>query len=301
MPEEQPSEHVDASAPESNAAGTICVITGATSGIGKATATRLAKLGAVVVMVCRDTEAGGRVRDEIAKATGNDSVEVVQCDLSSLESVRRLAAAIRARHERVDVLINNAGIISVKRQVTTDGLERTFAVNHLGHFLLTHELVETLKKSAPARIINVASSHHKAGKVDFDDLQGERNYNQNKAYCQSKLLNVLFTYELARRLEGSGVTSNCLHPGATRTNFVSGLSGVWAVLWKLTDVFRKPPEAAGEAIAHLATSPELTEVTGKYFVGMQPVESSEASRVEADAARLWSVSENLAGLEAESG
>lgn len=274
----------------------ICMITGADSGIGQATTLGLAKLGATVVMVCRDQHKGEMVRAEIVDESGNPSVEVMQADLSSQTSVRHLAAAFQANYQQLHVLINNAGVIRSQRTVTEDGLEATFAINHLGHFLLTNLLLDTLKASAPARIINVSSSHHKAGKMKFDDLQGEKKYNQNTAYCQTKLANVLFTYELDRRLKDTGVTANCLHPGATRTNFSDGLSGLWALLWKLSDSLRQASAQGAETPVYLASSPEVAEVSGKYFINKKPVESSKASYSQADAEKLWQISAELAKL-----
>lgn len=274
----------------------ICMITGANSGIGKATALGLTKMGATVVMACLDQHKGEMTRAEIVDESGNPSVEVMQADLSSQASVRHLAAAFQDKYQQLHVLINNAGVISSQRTVTEDGIEATFAINHLGHFLLTNLLLDTLKASAPARIINVSSSHHKAGKINFDDLQGEEKYNQNTAYCQSKLANVLFTYELDRRLKGTGVTANCLHPGAVRSNFSDGLSGMWAVLWKLSDPLRKSPAQGAETPLYLASSPEVAEISGKYFIDKKPAESSKASYNQADAGKLWQVSAELTKL-----
>ena len=271
----------------------VCVITGATSGIGRATASAMAARGAHVVMVCRNQRDGNRVRDEIITDAGPASIDVIEADLRRVDSVRHAATTIRDRYERVDVLIDNAGVIRSRRRLTVDGVEETFAVNHLGHFVLTTELIDLLRASAPARVVVVASSHHKAGRIRFDDLQGEDEYDQNQAYCQSKLANVLFSYELARRLEDTGVTVNCLHPGATRTNFSAGLDGVWGALWKLTDPFRQRPETAARAVVHLATSPSVADITGGYFVKTKQAESSKESYDLETAERLWQVSEQL--------
>ncbi len=271
----------------------LCVVTGASSGIGRATAEALAAVGAHVVMLCYDEDGVRRAREAIIAATGNRQVDAIPTDLRSFASVRDAAATIHQRYGRVDVLINNAGVIRSERTTTEEGVEETFAVNHLGHFQLTNELLDLLRKSAPARIINVSSSHHKAGRMDFDDLQGEVRYDQNRAYCQSKLANVLFTYELARRLDDTGVTVNCVHPGAVRTNFSSGLTGMWATLWKLTDPLRRPPERAAADIAHLASAPELAWTTGTYFVKRKPANSSKASNDIGAATRLWDISDEL--------
>ena len=271
----------------------LCVITGGTSGIGRATVSALAARGAHVVMLCRDVDRGSRVRNGIAAESGNDDIDVIEADLCRLSSVREAAATIRDRYGRVDLLINNAGVIRSHRTVTDEEIEETFAVNHLGHFVLTTELLDTLRASTPARVVVVVSSHHKAGRLDFDDLQGHSSYDQNKAYCQSKLANVLFSYELARRLEDTGVTVNCLHPGATRTNLSSGLEGAWSLLWRLTDPLRQRPEQAAEAVVHLATSPDLADITGGYFVKTRQAESSKRSYDLPAAARLWQVSTQL--------
>src|SRR5215212_3378073 len=205
----------------------ICLITGATSGIGKATAIGLADMGARVVMVGRDRGRGEAALAEIKERSANASVDLLLADLSSQEEVRWLADEFKEAHPRLDVLINNAGVIRSKRVASADGIEMTFAVNHLAHFLLTNLLLELLKATAPSRIVNVSSGEQRNGTIDFDDLQGEKGYKTAKAYGQSKLANILFTYELARRLEGTGVSTNCLHPGAgVRTNLGSERS-VW--------------------------------------------------------------------------
>src|SRR5918994_3092242 len=205
----------------------VCLITGATSGIGKATAMGLANMGASVVMVGRDRGRGEAALAEIRDKSANASVNLMLADLSSQEEIRRLAHEFKEAYPRLDVLINDAGLFRSERITTADGLEMTFAVNHLAYFLLTKLLLEVLKASVPSRIVNVSSGDHSNGTIDFDDLQGEKGYKGPKAYSQSKLATVLFTYELARRLEGTGITANCLHPGGripVRTNFGSGVS-----------------------------------------------------------------------------
>ncbi|MBD0354155.1 MAG: SDR family NAD(P)-dependent oxidoreductase, partial [Rubrobacteraceae bacterium] len=204
----------------------VCLITGATSGIGKATAMGLANMGASVVMVGRDRGKGEAVMAETKEKSGNASVDLMLADVSSQEEIRRLADEFKEAYPLLDVLINNAGVFRSKRLTTADGIEMTFAVNHLAYFLLTNLLLDVLKASAPSRIVNVSSGEQRNGSIDFDDLQGEKGYKGAKAYSQSKLATVLFTYELARRLEGTGVTANCLHPGVVGTNFGSGVSGV---------------------------------------------------------------------------
>jgi NAD(P)-dependent dehydrogenase (short-subunit alcohol dehydrogenase family) len=203
----------------------VCLITGATSGIGKATAMGLANMGASVVMVGRDRDRGEAALADIKEKSANASVDLMLADVSSQEQIRRLADDFKEAYPRLDVLINNAGVIRSERITTADGLETTFAVNHLAYSLLTNLLLDVLKASAPSRIVNVASGEQRNGTIDFDDLQGEKGYKGAKAYSQSKLATVLFTYELARRLEGTGVTANCLHPGVVGTNLGSGVSG----------------------------------------------------------------------------
>jgi len=208
----------------------VCLITGATSGIGKATAMGLASMGASVVMVGRDRGRGEAALAEIKTKSANASVDLMLADLSSQEEIRRLAHEFKDTYPRLDVLINNAGVIRSKRVTTADGIEMTFAVNHLAPFLLTDLLLDVLKASAPSRIVNVASGEQRNGTIDFDDLQGENGYKGAKAYGQSKLATVLFTYELARRIEGTGVTANCVHPGVVGTNLGSGVSGVFGFM-----------------------------------------------------------------------
>src|SRR5215217_1675484 len=236
----------------------VCLITGATSGIGKATAMGLASMGASVVMVGRDRGRGEAAMAEIRGKSANASVDLLLADLSSQEEIHRLADVFKESYPRLDVLINNAGVIRSKRIMTADGIEMTFAVNHLAYFLLTKVLLDVLKASAPSRIVNVASGDHSNATIDFDDLQGEKGYKGAKAYSQSKLANVLFTYELARRLEGTGITANCLHPGAgVRTNFGSGVSGVFGFMVRALRPLMISPEKGAETSIYLASSPEV--------------------------------------------
>src|SRR5215204_6677853 len=226
----------------------VCLITGATSGIGKATAMGLANMGASVVMVGRDRGRGEAVMAEIKEKSSNASVDLMLADVSSQEEIRRLADEFKEAYPRLDVLINNAGVFRSKRITTADGIEMTFAVNHLTYFLLTKVLLDVLRTSAPPRIVNVASGEQRNGTIDFDDLQGEKRYKGAKAYSQSKLATVLFTYELARRLEGTGICANCLHPGGRipgRTNFGSGVSGVFGFMVRaLRPVMMSPENGA---------------------------------------------------------
>lgn len=282
--------------PEATLTGKVCVITGASSGIGKETAAGLARLGATVVMVCRDRERGEAARAEVQEKSGGQAVDLLFADLSSLQAVRQLAAELKERYPHLHVLINNAGALHPTRQVTVDGLEQTFAVNHLAGFLLTHLLLDVLKKSAPARIINVSSGAHQMGAIDFEDLQAEKRYTQLKAYSQSKLANVLFTVELAKRLSGTGVTVNAVHPGTVNTNFGKDAKGLFGVLVKVIRPIMRTPEKGAETPIYLASSPELDSVTGRYFVDRQPTATARQAQDAAAAQRLWQVSEKLVGL-----
>ncbi|HEV2845757.1 MAG TPA: SDR family oxidoreductase [Thermoanaerobaculia bacterium] len=277
--------------------GKNILITGATSGIGLEASVVLAGRGARVVLVGRDprrTEAA--VADVIARS-GSADVSHLLCDFSSQADIRRLAGEVHARLDRLDVLVNNAGGVHNKRGVTVDGIETTFAVNHLGYFLLTNLLLDLLVRSAPARIVSVASDAHRRGTLDFADLGYERGYAIMRAYGRSKLANVLFAAELARRLEGTGVTSNSLHPGAVATNIWSGAPR-WAQ--PLILLFLKPfllsIEKGAATIVQLAASPELEGVTGKYFEKGKPVPPAPLGQDEALAKRLWKVSADLVGL-----
>jgi retinol dehydrogenase 14 len=280
----------------------ICLITGATSGIGKATAMGLATLGASVVMVGRDHGRGEAALAEIKEDSGNASVDLMLADLSSQQEIRRLAHEIKEAYPRLDVLINNAGLFRSQRITTVDGLETTFAVNHLAYFLLTKVLLDVLKSSAPSRIVNVSSGEQRNGTIDFDDLQGEKGYKGPKAYSQSKLATVLFTYELARRLEGTGITANCLHPGGripVRTNFGSGVSGVFGSMVRALRPFMTSPEKGAETSIYLASSPEVEDLSGRYFVKKAEARSSHVSYDESTARRLWEVSAELTNLPAK--
>jgi NAD(P)-dependent dehydrogenase (short-subunit alcohol dehydrogenase family) len=276
----------------------VCLITGATSGIGKATAMGLASMGASVVMVGRDRDRGEAALADIKEKSANASVDLMLADLSSQEEIRRLAHEIREAYPRLDVLINNAGVIRSERITTADGIETTFAVNHLAYSLLTNLLLDVLKASAPSRIVNVASGEQRNGTIDFDDLQGEKGYKGAKAYSQSKLATVLFTYELARRLEGTGVTANCLHPGVVGTNLGSGVSGAFGFVVRALTPLMKSPEKGAETSIYLASSPEVEGLSGGYFVKKAEARSSDASYDERIARRLWEASAELTNLPA---
>lgn len=273
----------------------VCLITGANSGLGKITARELAKMGGTVVMVARSQARGEAALAKVQQASGSNKVHLMLADLSSLAATRQLAEAFKAQYGRLDVLVNNAGAIFKDRQVSVDGYEMTFALNHLSYFLLTNLLLDLLKASAPARIVNVSSGAHMGGRINFDDLMLEKKYRSFAAYSQSKLANVLFTYELARRLEGSGVTANALHPGGVATGFGSG-TGLMGWVFKLIRPFLLTPEQGAETQIYLASSPEVAGISGKYFDKKKPVKSSQISYDTAVAQRLWQISKELTGL-----
>ena len=278
----------------SNMSSKVCLVTGANSGIGKETALALAKMNARVMMVCRDRARGEAALQEVKQQSGNTALELMLCDLSSQKSTRQFADDFKATHDRLDVLVNNAGVYLRKRTLTTDGIESTFAINHLAYFLLTNLLLDILKRSAPSRIINVASDAHAYGKVDFENLQGEKKYGGARAYANSKLENIVFTYALARRLEGTGVTVNCLHPGAVATGIFRALPKPLEAIIKL---FTLSPEKGAETSIYLASSPDVEGVNGKYFVKKAVAKSSQSSYNEEAAHRLWDVSAQLTGLD----
>jgi len=277
--------------------GKVVLVTGATGGIGKVAATELARLGAEVTIVGRDPARTAAAVTEIQAKSANPNVGSLLGDLSKLSEVRRVAAEFKAGHARLHVLLNNAGALFHERLTTADGLEMTFALNHLAYFLLTAELLDLLKASAPARIVNVSSDAHLGAKIDFDDLQGEKRYTRWRAYGQSKLANILFTRELARRLAGTGVTANCLHPGVVATGFGSG-KGVMASLIKLGAPLMLSPEQGADTAIWLASSPEAEGQTGKYFSKRKERRTSKAAKDDAVAQRLWRESEKLVGAPA---
>ena len=277
--------------------GKTVLITGGTGGIGRATAVGLAAMGARVGITGRDRARAEAAAVGIARESGNPAVDVFVADMSSQAEVRRLAGEVLASFPRLDVLLNNVGGFWAHRHVTADGLEHTFALNHLAPFLLTNLLLERLTASAPARIVTVSSGAQSMGRIDFDDLMGERKYSGQDAYNQSKLANVMFTYELARRLEGTGVTATVLHPGLTSTAFgAEDMARGWGPLIALMRPFMKSPKRGAETPVYLASSPEVEGVSGKYFANRRPKKSNESSYDHATAARLWQVSADLAGL-----
>jgi retinol dehydrogenase 14 len=275
-------------------AGTATLVTGGTGGIGRATAVGLAALGARVAITGRDTARTQAAAAAIARESGNPCVDAFAADMSCQAEVRRLAAAVLDAYPRLDVLVNNVGGFWASRHVTADGLERTFAVNHLAGFLLTSLLLDLLKASAPARIVTVSSSSQATGKLDFTDLQGERRYSGQQAYSQSKLANVMFTYELARRLGGTGVTATVLHPGVVRTAFAAeDPSPLAKVMITVSRPFLKTPAQGAATSIYLATASEVEGVTGQYFAHRRRTTSSKASYDTTAAARLWDTSARL--------
>ena len=274
----------------------ICMVTGANAGIGKVTALELARMGATVVMVCRNREKGDAAAVEIASATGSRSVHLLVGDLSSQKEVRDVAAKFKERFGSLHVLVNNAGGLVPTRQLSVDRIEKTFAGNHLGYFLLTGLLLDVLKKSAPSRVVNVASDFHRLAKLDFGDLQGERKYSQMQAYALSKLANILFTYELARRLDGTGVTANCVHPGGVNSNFYNNSGKGLRFFSNFFGWTMRSPEKGAETVIYLASSPEVEGITGKYFKDKKAIPSSKLSMDRENARRLWEVSEEMVKL-----
>lgn len=277
-------------------AGRTVLVTGGTSGIGRATALGLAGMGARLAITGRDRERTEDAANEI-RAAGGGQVAVFVADLSSQAQVRRLAGEVLATLPRIDVLVNNVGGYWNTRHVSVDGLERTFALNHLAPFLLTNLLLDRLTHSAPARVVTVASNAQAMGRIDFDDLQGERDYSGARAYNQSKLANVMFTYELARRLQGSAVTANALHPGVISTGFgAEDPGGTQRLMVPLMRPFMKTAAQGAATPIYLACAPHLDQVTGRFFANSKPKRSSKRSYDQAVAARLWQVSADLVGL-----
>jgi NAD(P)-dependent dehydrogenase (short-subunit alcohol dehydrogenase family) len=274
----------------------ICLVTGANAGIGRIVALELARQGAQVVLLCRSRERGEAAQAEIKQATGNEAVDLIVADLSSQAEVRRAAAEFQARYHHLHVLVNNAGAFFNQRMESADGLEMTFALNHLGYFLLSNLLMEQVRAAAPARILNVSSEAYKGARLDFDDLQSQRRYRGFQTYATSKLANILFTLELAGRVQGTGITVNALHPGFVASNFGLNNSGTLRFGMKLLQrLFAISLEAGAETPLYLATSVEVAGVTGKYFVKKKAVMLSGQAQDMAVARRLWQVSEALTG------
>ncbi|MGD8627316.1 MAG: SDR family oxidoreductase [Anaerolineae bacterium] len=283
-------------AAEGTMAGRVCVVTGATSGIGRATALGLARQGATVVACGRDEAKTRATVEALRRESGNPAVAYALADLTDQAQVRAMAAEINERHPRLDVLINNAGGFFLRRQESADGIEMTLALNHLAPFLLSHLLLDRLRAGAPARVINVSSAMHRSAALDLDDLQMKNGYGGAAAYGRAKLALVLFTYELARRLADRGVTANALHPGFVATGI--GMGDVVARLVRpIMRLFARSPEEGAETSLYLATSPDVAGVTGAYFADKEAVDSAPATYDEALARRLWQISADLTGLE----
>jgi len=279
-----------------NMNGKICLVTGGTNGIGKSTALELARMGGTVVIVGRNAQKTSQVVEEIRAATGNKNVDSLLADLSSQQEVRRLASEFKSRYSHLHVLLNNAGGFFMRRQLSVDGIEMTFALNHLAYFLLTNLLLDTIKASAPARIINVSSGAHASGKIEFDNLQGERDYTP-RAYDNSKLANILFTVELARRLEGTGVTVNALHPGFVATGFAKNNGKVMAALVSIfAPLVGRSPAKGAETSIYLASSPSVEGITGKYFYDSHVVPAAPQATDMMVARKLWDVSPEMVHL-----
>jgi retinol dehydrogenase-12 len=279
--------------------GKVALITGGTSGIGKAAATALAGIGAAVVVTGRNEERGRAAVGEIQRGSGSQKVSLMLADLGVQAEVRGLAQAFKERHDRLDVLVNNAGLILSKRTETPDGFETTLAVNHLAPFLLTNLLLDVLKRSAPSRVITVSSEARRRAEIDFDDLQSERHYRAFQVYGMTKLANILFTYELAERLRGTGIVANCVHPGGVNTNFGKNNRNLGTLLFRAFKPFMRTPEQGADTIVFLASSPEAEEMSGRYLADREEVSPAQL-RDETRQRRLWEVSEELTNLKVPS-
>jgi NAD(P)-dependent dehydrogenase (short-subunit alcohol dehydrogenase family) len=273
----------------------IMLVTGASSGIGEATATQLAGLGHHVVMVARDKERGEQSRARIQREHSGASTDLLVADLSTTTAIRSLAGEFKSKYDRLDVLVNNAAVMTSTRRVTPEGFELQLFVNHLAYFLLTGLLLDT-GRSHPARIVNVSSTAHSRGVLDFNDFQMEHHYRGYEQYANTKLMNIMFTYELARRLEGAGVTVNCLHPGVIRTGLMRGVSPILHGLWQATGRFFKQPVDGAETPVYLATSPDVESVSGKYFRHCREMGTTRDSNDRDLQRRLWEESERLTGF-----
>ena len=276
--------------------GKTCLVTGATSGIGNAAAVQLAQLGATVVLVGRNPGKTEAAVQQIQQQSGNPEIDSLLADLSSQQAIRQLAEDYKARYQSLDVLVNNAGALMLSRQVSVDGIELTFALNHLNYFLLTNLLLDVLRSSSPSRVVNVSSDAHQGNQLDFEDLQCEQGYGGYRAYGKSKLANLLFTYELARRLEGTGVAVNAMHPGLVSSGFLANNGVRGRVFNVFVRLFGRNAQKGAQTITYLASSSGLEGITGRYFMDEGLMTSSDTS-YDLDAARqLWEASEALTGL-----
>jgi retinol dehydrogenase-12 len=283
-------------AQEARMDGKVCLITGATRGLGLESSKALARMGATVVLVGRDPERIQATLAEVHQAAPGAKTDSFQADFTSLKDVRALAEGFLARYSRLDVLLNNAGLVLHERLVTKDGFEAQLGINHLAPFLLTNLLLDTLKASGPARVVNVSSEAHRWARLDFDDLQCERHFSLMRSYGNSKLANILFTKALARRLQGTKVTTNCLHPGVVRTGFGHNTQGMMNFIVNYFALFFVSAEKGARTSIYLASSPEVEGVTGQYFIRCRPRKPSRAARNEQFAERLWQLSEKLTGV-----
>lgn len=271
----------------------VCLVTGATGGIGLLTAQALAQMGGTVVVVSRSAQKCADTVSRLKIATANPNVDYIAGDLSVMSQVKQVADQFLQRYDRLDVLVNNAGAVFSSRQVSADGYEMTMALNHLSYFYLTHLLQDRLLKSAPARIVNVSSDAHRGGSINFDDLMSEQKYSSFGVYSMSKLANILFTNELARRLEDTGVTANSLHPGFVASNFGKSNGGIWGIFMPVIQLFAISPAKGAETSIYLASSPEVEGVTGQYFNKKKAVKAADAAYDQAAQKRLWDVSDEL--------
>ncbi|MDX2305492.1 MAG: SDR family oxidoreductase [Microscillaceae bacterium] len=275
----------------------ICVITGANSGIGKSMAKTIARKNARIVMVCRNLEKAEQTRQEIISETRNEAIDIFLADLSKQAEIRKVAEEIQSKYARIDVLINNAGLIAKSyRELTQDGLELTFAINHIAYFMLTNLLIDQVKASGKGRIISVSSEAHRFATLDLENLQLEKGYNNMKAYALSKLCNILFTRELAKRLQGTDIVANCFHPGGVATNFAQDASPWMRTLMNLGKPFLSTPDQGADTGVYLATNPEVGNISGEYFARRHVKLSSREARDELKAKRLWEVSAELSKL-----
>jgi NAD(P)-dependent dehydrogenase (short-subunit alcohol dehydrogenase family) len=279
--------------------GKVCIVTGSNSGIGKETTLALARMGATLVMVVRDRGRGEKARTEIVDISGNTSVDLMICDISSMDSIHHFASEFKQKYDRLDVLVNNAGAVFYRREVTPEGFERTLAVDYLGHFLLTHELLDLLRKNSPSRIINVSSGLAKDGKVDLSDLQSEKKYDGMKAYSNAKLMLIMFTYELAERLRSSGVTANVAFPGFVATNLGANSGSLrTSIMFKMVRPMQIKPEKGAETSVYLASSESVRGVTGKCFAKKMETSACQTPD-QALQAQLWAKTLELLGIPSE--
>jgi NAD(P)-dependent dehydrogenase (short-subunit alcohol dehydrogenase family) len=277
--------------------GKVVVITGATSGIGEIAAQRLAGMGARIVLVARDAARGQKTLTRLPGIGTGVAHSIYYGDLSRISESKRVAAEIAAAEPRIDVLINNAGALFGTRRLTADNLEETFATNHMAYFVLTLGLKASLLAASPARVVSTASDAHKGYTLDFDDLQAEKGYSAIRAYGRSKLCNILFTRELARRWSGTGITANCLHPGFVATRFGDRSGGFLSGIVRIAKTFAITPEKGAETIVYLASSPDVAAISGDYFYKCRPATPTAGGRDDAAAGRLWNESAKIAGID----